>query len=203
MIENPPRALVDTSMSKSGILRCLLIVLSVTSGLAWMGSYRAVQYVSADFSTVWHYRNGAIIRYELGPIEQVQMEAQIRFPTLSNSPMKRLQRLYGVAYVTFWMPERTFIGQTRGVIVPLWIPFGVLSLVAALSFVPVIIHSQRRHRGLCVRCSYDLRGSPGGICPECGHEYSRRVGQRSEVGHAVHPDRRPRSHPRFCAARGA
>ena len=27
---------------------------------------------------------------------------------------------------------------------------------------------QRQERGLCVRCSYDLRGSPGPQCPECG-----------------------------------
>ena len=27
---------------------------------------------------------------------------------------------------------------------------------------------RRRRLGLCPRCGYDLRGSPGRICPECG-----------------------------------
>lgn len=26
----------------------------------------------------------------------------------------------------------------------------------------------RRRRGLCAGCGYDLRGSDGGVCPECG-----------------------------------
>src|SRR5262245_37040337 len=55
-------------------------------------------------------------------------------------------------------------------VVPCWIPFafgaigafGVLSLPRLSSFC-------RLRAGLCVKCGYDLRGSPG-ACPECGHE---------------------------------
>ena len=26
----------------------------------------------------------------------------------------------------------------------------------------------RRKRGHCIKCGYDLRGTSGGVCPECG-----------------------------------
>lgn len=28
--------------------------------------------------------------------------------------------------------------------------------------------AERRARGQCARCGYDLRGSESGVCPECG-----------------------------------
>ncbi len=33
-----------------------------------------------------------------------------------------------------------------------------------------------RHRNQCLKCGYDLRGSPGPLCPECGRSFSRPQG---------------------------
>jgi len=33
---------------------------------------------------------------------------------------------------------------------------------------PYALRRQRRAKGLCVRCGYDLTGNVSGVCPECG-----------------------------------
>jgi hypothetical protein len=50
-----------------------------------------------------------------------------------------------------------------------------LLLVATLGFFawyrwdrPHELRRERRAKGLCVRCGYDLRGNVSGVCPECG-----------------------------------
>lgn len=48
---------------------------------------------------------------------------------------------------------------------------GVFLVVFAGLRIPAYVHqvrSRRREQGLCVKCAYDLQGSPG-ACPECGH----------------------------------
>ena len=35
----------------------------------------------------------------------------------------------------------------------------------------MLTQSVNRWRGLCTSCGYDLRGSPSGVCPECGHQH--------------------------------
>jgi uncharacterized paraquat-inducible protein A len=37
---------------------------------------------------------------------------------------------------------------------------------------PTELQDERRAKGLCVRCGYDIRGNTSGVCPECG---SRRL----------------------------
>jgi hypothetical protein len=55
---------------------------------------------------------------------------------------------------------------------PRWV--GVLLLlgvaVAAIYWLhrPVEIVRERRAKGLCVGCGYDLTGNVSGVCPECG-----------------------------------
>src|SRR5262245_14877081 len=67
--------------------------------------------------------------------------------------------------VCWWLP---FVERSRSgseVFIPLWMP-----ALAFGSFLGLCIHRPSRRRlGLCHRCGYDLRGSPG-ACPECGHE---------------------------------
>ena len=45
----------------------------------------------------------------------------------------------------------------------------ILAILWALWSSPFVVRRIiRRKRGLCIKCGYDLRGSSGGMCPECG-----------------------------------
>ena len=57
---------------------------------------------------------------------------------------------------------------------PIWPGFAANTVFYAalfwLPFAPFALRRMiRRHRGLCLKCGYDLRGSTEG-CPECGWE---------------------------------
>ena len=56
----------------------------------------------------------------------------------------------------------------RSVTVPLWFVSAVLAAPAAWRLLarPGAVRRERRAKGLCVRCGYDLRASVG-RCPEC------------------------------------
>lgn len=62
-----------------------------------------------------------------------------------------------------------FWGHMRTVSLPIW-------LLNTVFFSPLLILWLRRFfrhkRGLCLACGYDLRGSPGERCPECGLQRS-------------------------------
>ncbi len=53
---------------------------------------------------------------------------------------------------------------------PLWLPIVLLyiwPLIEVIRWNPY-----RRARGHCPACDYDMRGSPSGVCPECGADSS-------------------------------
>jgi hypothetical protein len=49
--------------------------------------------------------------------------------------------------------------------------------------IALIRHIKRRHftPGLCRKCEYDLRGSPSGVCPECGWKQADEVPQDADT----------------------
>jgi len=70
-------------------------------------------------------------------------------------------------FILEWdMPHAAALGSWRGgrVHVPLWTLF-LLSIAVALY---VWYRRLPVRRGHCASCGYDLRGSPGPRCPECG-----------------------------------
>ena len=67
-----------------------------------------------------------------------------------------------------------------------WLPISLMFLFWVLfsMLASVLINKsslrRRRKLGLCVRCSYDLRGNESGVCPECGEPVT--VGDRPDPG---------------------
>ena len=57
------------------------------------------------------------------------------------------------------------------VAVPLWMLATIFATYPTIAFIrgPLRRH-RRRKRGLCIHCGYDLRGTTGGVCSECGVE---------------------------------
>jgi hypothetical protein len=52
-----------------------------------------------------------------------------------------------------------------------WIPFLLLPGHVGLMLwyrSPELRRRERRAKGLCLRCGYDLHGNVSGVCPECG-----------------------------------
>ena len=54
---------------------------------------------------------------------------------------------------------------------PFWAAIMGILAYPAIAFIrgPLRRH-RRRKRGLCLHCGYDLRGTTGGVCSECGEE---------------------------------
>ena len=65
-----------------------------------------------------------------------------------------------VAATIFWKP-------------PFWLAFALIYMWAprfGFDYCrrPRAVRAARIRRGLCLTCSYDLRGNVSGVCPECG-----------------------------------
>ena len=61
--------------------------------------------------------------------------------------------------------------QIRFVFFPFWVPAILFAAYPALAFIRgPLRRNRRRKRGLCMKCGYDLRGSPERKCSECGSE---------------------------------
>ncbi len=61
-------------------------------------------------------------------------------------------------------PNRSILGVTVGVLIPLWMPLAALGLPTALLW----YRDRRPPKGHCPICGYDLTGNVSGVCPECG-----------------------------------
>ena len=67
---------------------------------------------------------------------------------------------------TVWLPK-----SAGGIVVPLWIPTVLFTLILWASSVPLHRRRKRKRLGLCVKCGYNLTGLTEPRCPECGQEF--------------------------------
>lgn len=76
--------------------------------------------------------------------------------------------VYGDANHATWLGlGYAWYTSTYGVFIPHWL-LAILMLILPVVW---LIRRRRKHDPdavPCAKCGYDLRGSPGGACPECG-----------------------------------
>ncbi|UCE59327.1 MAG: hypothetical protein JSU63_18025 [Phycisphaerales bacterium] len=78
-------------------------------------------------------------------------------------PQLQLQFL-GFRLESRWRPT----GLAMAVI-PLWMPFTLFATYPGIALIRGRLRRwQRRRKGLCVSCGYNLTGNESGVCPECG-----------------------------------
>jgi hypothetical protein len=63
--------------------------------------------------------------------------------------------------------------------IPLWIPLLAFGAYPIYAFIRMATQSwwlrQRKKKGLCIKCGYNLTGNVSGICPECGEPITKVV----------------------------
>lgn len=97
---------------------------------------------------------------------------------------------FGFAYFEGVLPiTPTFVVVAKGVVVPIWFALLVTGMLPTLA---CILRTRRQRlawrlaNGMCVRCGYDLRGSPD-RCSECGAQPAHSLSTVMPLGDkAVH-----------------
>ncbi len=93
-----------------------------------------------------------------------------RLPVLAVYLLVALPPVIALVTLAPWT-ERGLLGIAclMAVCMPVICLAGICVLAGFLRF------THAAHADLCRKCGYDLRGSPGPICPECGTERSRQA----------------------------
>jgi hypothetical protein len=157
-----------------------LLILSVLTGLIWIGSYLAFVhaggggYSSASSVQIAAQRGEISASYSWNSRIPAPAKAYQQFERWACFSYARSGQVYlSDASGTHWVEQ-------RAVYVPCWV---VVLLFAAWP-APVLGRSALRARrermrarlkGHCVKCGYDLAGNISGICPECGTPLAREL----------------------------
>ncbi len=129
------------------------------------------QFASRSASDPWDYK--LVVRIETGcPMRS------LAGAYLSDRNDQKMGSWYTTAIINPWIADNeqvfNFIPYR-----PIWLGFALNTLFyAAILWIPfapfALRHVLRRRRGACLQCGYDLRGTSGSVCPECGQRPMRR-----------------------------
>jgi hypothetical protein len=96
----------------------------------------------------------------------VPNHAELRMDSWPPSPWPTNRLGFG-GYLYQRLGQHGDVGSRSKWAVPWWLPAGAASVLPACRCIATLRRRRLRRRGLCERCRYDLRATPG-RCPECG-----------------------------------
>lgn len=104
-----------------------------------------------------HYIDMQSMRFVVEMMREIDADAPIPW---------ELPRFQFESY-SFTDPAGRWTWSGTYLVFPLWLPTLLFGLWPAIA---LSLHIKRRYftEGICRSCGYDLRGSPSGVCPECG-----------------------------------
>ena len=77
----------------------------------------------------------------------------------------------GFSRVHFYrQPQNVYSSTWYGAYCPSWLLAILFAAYPTIAFIrkPLRRRRERRRKGLCLTCGYDLTGNVSGVCPECG-----------------------------------
>lgn len=136
--------------------------------------------------SLWHrsHHNPEQYRWDITLYNSVQvfMKGGVCGLLIITMPTKTASRTYfrtPLSYDPFPTPASIFASSTRSG--PYWntwlgFPFWLSTVLLALACVTPVLQGPvkrwwRRRGGRCIVCGYDLRGTEGDRCSECGHPF--------------------------------
>ncbi len=165
--------------------------LALTRGstvVSWAGGYRPAKHKAGFMSwrTNWvpKFNSSPFTALGAAPIPATSVGTNMGGPVV----------LGGTTY--YFLPDGTVtttpplvapVPTVRTLIIPFWIPLGVVGYVVwRLRFSPANLRRRRIKLGLCLTCGYDLRASED-RCPECGTEFAMRSIEEPLPGKIANP----------------
>ncbi|MCH7813010.1 MAG: hypothetical protein IID40_03220 [Planctomycetes bacterium] len=92
-------------------------------------------------------------------------------PAVGALPWYAQFEAYRTGTYTPWKALPSFDFSTPGMwnfTFPIHLPLLALLAIVTYPLLPFALRRNRRKRGLCLKCGYDLTGNTSGVCPECG-----------------------------------
>jgi hypothetical protein len=154
-------------MSRARTRFCVVLGAVITISVVGLHS-ASLPYVAFGTGPLFSSRLGFYWSIKSGLVRAAVTRGPLRVPASYYGRISRFEDL------EFWLLESSAnTAAMRGLNLsfPLWT---VPVLTAAPTVTLFLVSIRRRRVGACRSCGYDLRGTPTGVCPECGMEWSCR-----------------------------